>query len=212
MSLTLVPDEVEAYAAEHSERPSALLEELREETYAKMRDPQMQVGAVEGALLRLLVRLSRARRVLELGTFTGYSALMMAEGLPEDGELITCDLDERALEMARRYFARSPHGKKIRVRPGPALQTLPALEGPFDFAFVDADKESYPRYYDAILPLLSRGGLLAFDNALWSGRVLHPVGEEDRAIAALNEKVAGDARVEKVLLTVRDGVLLAYKR
>jgi caffeoyl-CoA O-methyltransferase len=212
MTLTLVPEAIEDYAAAHTEAPSPLFEKLREETYATMTLPQMQVGPIEGSFLRLLVRISGAKRVLEIGMFTGYSTLMMAEGLPEDGELITCDVDPKAEAMAKRYFAHNPHGKKIQVRMGPALETIKTLKGPFDMVFIDADKESYSDYYDAVVPLLRQGGLLVADNVLWSGRVLRPKEETDRAIVAFNDKVAKDKRMEKVLLTVRDGMMLAVKK
>jgi len=212
MALTLVPEAIEEYASAHTEPASPLFEQLRNETYAKMEMPQMQVGPIEGTFLRLLVRLARAKRVLEIGMFTGYSTLMMAEGLPEDGELITCEINPKAEEIARRYFAKSPHGKKIKIRMGPALQTIESLTGPLDMVFIDADKENYPRYYDAVLPLLRAGGLIVADNVLWSGRVLKPKDQTDRAIVAFNEKVAKDTRVEKVILTVRDGITLALKR
>jgi caffeoyl-CoA O-methyltransferase len=211
-TLTLVPPLVEEYAQAHTERPGAIFEELRETTYARMKSPQMQVGRVEGTFLRMLVKLAHARRVLELGTFTGYSALMMAEGLPEDGELVTCDIDQKAEAVARDFFSRSPHGRKIQLRMGPALETLKTLQGPFDLAFIDADKQNYSAYYDAVVPLLRSGGLLVADNTLWSGRVLQPQSLEDHAIVAFNAKVAADPRVEKVLLTIRDGMMLALKR
>ncbi|MCI0571799.1 MAG: class I SAM-dependent methyltransferase [Myxococcaceae bacterium] len=210
--ITLVPRAIEDYAQEHSDVAGPLLDALRDETYAKMRSPQMQVGRLEGAFLRLLVRLARAKRVLEVGTFTGYSALCMAEGLPEDGELITCDIDPEAVAMAKRYWAQSPHGRKIQSRLGPALETISRLSGPLDLVFIDADKTNYTAYYEAALPLLRTGGLVVADNTLWSGRVLKPEGESDRAIVAFNEHVAKDPRVEKVLLTVRDGMMLALKR
>jgi caffeoyl-CoA O-methyltransferase len=212
MTLTLVPESIEEYAANHTDLPSAIFEKLREETYSKMSLPQMQVGRIEGTFLKLLVRLCRAKRVLEVGMFTGYSGLMMAEGLPDDGELITCDVDPKAEVMAKRYFAQSPHGKKIHIRMGPALETIKKLKGPIDMVFIDADKENYPKYYDAVLPLLRKGGLLVADNVLWSGRVLDPKEETDRAIVEFNDKVAKDTRVEKVLLTVRDGMMLAVKK
>ena len=212
MALTLVPEAIEEYASAHTEPASPLFEQLRNETYAKMEMPQMQVGPIEGTFLRLVVRLARAKRVLEIGMFTGYSTLMMAEGLPEDGELITCEINPKAEEVARRYFAKSPHGKKIKIRMGPALQTIESLTGPLDMVFIDADKENYPRYYDAVLPLLRAGGLIVADNVLWSGRVLKPKDQTDRAIVAFNEKVVKDTRVEKVMLTVRDGITLALKR
>ena len=210
--LTLVPEPVEQYAEAHSEQPAALFDALRRETYEKTEVPQMQVGALEGAFLRLLVRITRARRILEIGMFTGYSALMMAEGLPEDGELVTCDVDPKAEAIARRYFERSPHGAKIRIRMGEALKTIATLKGPFDLVFIDADKENYAAYFDAVLPLVRTGGLLVADNTLWSGRVLQPKEVTDRAIVAFNDKVAKDARVEKVVLTVRDGMTLMWKR
>ncbi len=144
--------------------------------------------------------------------FTGYSGLMIAAGLPEDGELITCDVDPKAEEMARRYFARSPHGKKITVRMGPALETIRTLSPPIDFVFLDADKVNYSNYYEAVLPLMPPGALLVADNVLWSGKVLDPKDPSDHAIAAFNDRVARDPRVEKVVLTVRDGMTLARKR
>jgi caffeoyl-CoA O-methyltransferase len=212
MTLTLVPEAIEDYAAAHSEPLAPLFDELREETYAKMTAPNMQVGRLEGSFLKILIRLARARRVLELGMFTGYSALMMAEALPEDGELITCDINPKAEEVARRYFARSPHGRKIQIRMGPALETIKTLQGLLDLVFIDADKENYSRYYDAVLPLLRSGGLIVADNTLWSGRILAPEHDSDRALVAFNDKVAQDSRVEKVLLTVRDGMMLALKK
>lgn len=211
-SLTLVPPQIEEYAQAHTEPPGPIFEELRKTTYAQMQSPQMQVGRMEGTFLRILVKLASARRVLELGTFTGYSALMMAEGLPDDGELVTCDIDQNATDVAKSFFARSPHGRKIQVRLGPALETLKTLQGPFDLAFIDADKPNYSAYYDAVVPLLRSGGLLVADNTLWSGRVLQPEDPRDHAIVAFNAKVAADPRVEKVLLTIRDGMMLALKR
>jgi caffeoyl-CoA O-methyltransferase len=210
--LTLVSEPIELYAAAHSDPVPSLLDELREETHAKMRYPQMQVGRIEGAFLKMLVRLTGARRVLEVGMFTGYSALSMAEGLPDDGLLVTCDVDPLAEGIARRYFARSPHGRKIDVRMGPALETIAKLAPPLDLVFIDADKKNYARYFDATLPLLRAGGLVIADNTLWSGTVIDPKDDDARAIVAFNDKVAADDRVEKVLLTVRDGMLLARKR
>ncbi len=210
--MILVPEAIEDYARNHTEPPSSLLEALTRDTYANMPSPQMQVGPLEGAFLRLLVRMTRAKRVLEIGMFTGYSGLCMAEGLPEDGELITCDINPKAEEMARRYFAQSPHGRKITIRMGPALETIKTLQGPLDLVFIDADKENYAAYFEAVLPLVRTGGVIVADNTLWSGRVLDPQSESDRAIVAFNEQVAKDPRVEKALLTVRDGMTLMFKR
>jgi caffeoyl-CoA O-methyltransferase len=172
----------------------------------------MMVGYCEGLLLKLLVRLMNARRVLEIGTFTGYSALCLAEGLPEDGRLVTCDVDAAATTIARRYWARSPHGAKITLELRPALETIATLQGPIDLVFIDADKPGYVRYWEACLPLLRTGGVVAADNTLWSGKVLAPSGQDDLAIAAFNDHVARDPRVEKVVLPVRDGVTVAVKR
>ena len=173
----------------------------------------MQVGRVEGSLLKMLASLVSARRVLELGTYTGYSSLCMAEALPDDGKLITCDYSEEYTAVARRFFAKSPHGHKIELRMGDALATVEALdEEPFDMAFVDADKERYPLYYEAILPRIRTGGLMVFDNVLWSGAALDPQEGSDRGIAALNDRVQNDPAVDNVMLTVRDGILLARKR
>src|SRR5262249_31480358 len=158
------------------------------------KDPQMMVGNSEGLLLRLLVKMSGARRVLEVGTYTGYSALAMASGLPDDGELITCDISQKATAVAQKYWAKSPHGKKIRLVLGPASDTIAALEGPLDFVFIDADKLNYVRYWEAALPLVRKGGVIVADNVLWSGRVLDPKTDDDRAIVAFNAHVKNDAR------------------
>lgn len=208
----LVNPDIETYAAEHSSRPSKLLEELERYTYDRLDSPQMVVGRLEAALLKMLVRLTRARRVLEIGLFSGYSALAMAEALDEHGEIVSCELDEQHAEVARSFFKRSPVGYKIGIRMGPALESLERIEGPFEMVFLDADKENYPAYYDRVMPMLRTGGLLVADNVLWSGKVLNPEQESDQALAAFNDKVHTDPEVENVLLTVRDGVLVARKK
>jgi caffeoyl-CoA O-methyltransferase len=160
----------------------------------------------------MLVRLTGARRILEIGMFTGYSALMMAEGLPDDGHLITCDVNPKAEAIARRYFAESEHGHKIEIRMGPALDTIGTLTAPLDFVFIDADKTNYLNYYEAVMGLVRPGGLIVADNVLWSGKVLNPEDDDTRAIVAFNEHVAADPRVTNVCLTVRDGMMLAWKQ
>ncbi len=210
----LVDPDIEQYAHDHTRPRAALFDELREQTYASMSSPHMQVGRVEGTLLELLCRMLGARRVLEVGTFTGFSALCMAEALPDDGELVTCDIDPEAARVAQSFFDRSPHGKKIRLHLGDAMETIRALPEvpPFDLVFLDADKERYTDYYEATLPRLRRGGLIVADNTLWSGKVLAPERDSDRAIVAFNSHVTRDPRVTNVQLTVRDGMMLAYKR
>jgi len=208
----IISEAIEAYARNHSSPEDPLLQELAAETHATMAHAGMQVGHIQGSFMRLLVLVAQARRVLEIGTFTGYSALAMASGLPDDGELITCDQDPDATAMARRYWARSPHGSKISLRLGPALDTLRTLEGPFDLVFLDADKENNPHYWEACLPIVRRGGLILVDNVLWKGRILNPESPLDQAVHAFNEHVSRDTRVEAVMVPIRDGVTLARKR
>jgi len=208
----LVDEKIEDYALAHSTPPDPLLAELAEETKATMSAPQMLTGPVEGRFLELLVHASGARRILEIGTFTGFSALSMAAALPEDGTIDTLDIEPKHAEVAQRYFDRSPHGSKITLHLGPALDTIAGLEGSFDLVFIDADKENYDAYYEAVLPRLSEGALIAIDNTLWSGRVLEPEDETTRLIAALNDKLAADERVVAVQLTVRDGITLLRRR
>jgi caffeoyl-CoA O-methyltransferase len=203
---------VEQFALDHTEPESELHARLREETFRVMDRPQMQVDVIEGRFLKMLVRLTGARTILEVGMFTGYSALMMAEGLPDDGKLITCEVDPKAEAIARRYFSESPHGRKIIIRMGPALETVKTLTGPLDLVFIDADKANYANYYEASLPLLKPGGLIIADNVLWSGKVLDPKEADDHAIVAFDRMVQADTRVENVCLTVRDGMMLAWKR
>jgi len=207
--LTLVPEPIERYAMAHTTPLPPLLEELMSVTHECFgRQARMLSGQLEGTLLQMLIASMRARRVLEIGTFTGFAAQMMAAAIPDDGELVTCDIDPEAIEVARSFFGRSLHGHKISLREGPALETMRSLEPPFDLIFIDADKESYIAYYEEALRLLSPSGLVAVDNVLWSGRVLDPKEESDRAIVAFNDHVSRDERVTNVILTVRDGLML----
>jgi caffeoyl-CoA O-methyltransferase len=174
----------------------------------------MLIGPHEGALLAFLVRLTGARRVLEIGTCTGYSALCMAEALPKNGQLVTCEINPERAEIARSFIKRSPHGRKIKLLLGPALESLTKLPRAtkFDFVFIDADKENYVNYYETVLPRLKPGGVITADNVLWSGRVLAPKKESDRAVVKFNKHVRRDPRVECVMLPLRDGVYLVRKR
>ena len=204
-------EELDEYTQAHSTPPDELLQRLFDETHAKLSTPQMLTGPVEGRFLQMLVWGSKARRVLEIGTYSGYSALSMAAALPDDGELITCDVWEEAHEMAKRYAAESPHGHKIDFRLGPALETIETLEGPFDLVFIDADKTNYVNYFHATLPLLAERGLIVLDNTLWSGRVVpgYDDGSENtKAFRELNDALASDPRGVVVMLPIRDGVTL----
>jgi caffeoyl-CoA O-methyltransferase len=203
---------VERYAYDRTRAEPELLRQLTDETYRTMKWPGMLCGRLEGRLLKLLVQLAGAKRVLEIGMFTGYSALSMAEGLPEDGRLVTCDIDPAAKAFAEGYVARSPHGRKIEIRLGPALETIATLPGPFDLVFIDADKENYVAYYRAVIDKVRPGGLIAIDNALWSGKVVSPPDRETAIIDELNRIIEADERVDNVLLTIRDGLHLARKR
>jgi predicted O-methyltransferase YrrM len=215
---TLLPDAIEQYVSEVNTRETALQRRLRDQT-AELPRARMQIGPDQGAFLALLVRLLGARRALEIGTFTGYSALTVAAALPPDGKLITCDVSEEWTAIARRYWEEAKLTDRIELRLGPALDTLAGLlgdgtAGSFDFAFIDADKESNDAYYELCLQLVRVGGLIAIDNVLWHGAVVDLAvnDAETVAIRALNRKVRDDGRVEACLLTVGDGILLARKR
>ena len=209
----IVDEQVEAYAVEHTTVLLDLFERLEAETREKTTAPQMMVGRLEGGFLAALVQLTGAKRILELGTFTGYSSISMATAMPDDGRIITCDVDPDATSIARRYMDESGHGHKIEIRLGPALETIETLDGPFDLVFIDADKPNYENYYEAVLPKLADDGLLIADNVLWSGRVVEPDGDEStQAIKAFNEHVRNDQRVTAVMLTVRDGMTLVRRR
>lgn len=207
----IVEENIEKYAHRMSRTENALLRELELYTKENVDYPQMLTGRLEGGLLRMLVAISGAKSILEVGTFTGYSALSMAEALPNDGRITTCEISEKNAEIAQSFFDRSENGSKIELKIGAAADTIKALTNDIDLAFIDADKASYPEYYELILPKLKSGGLIVFDNMLWSGKVLNPKDEDTKALASLNSNLAEDTRVDNVLLTVRDGVQLVRK-
>jgi len=202
---------VEEYAIDHTTEDSYVLKELIETSEEELRYTDMLSGRLVGRLLSLLIKISGAKRVLEVGTFTGYSALTMAEALPVDGELFTCEYNERYEKIARSFLDKSKVGDKIHMMMGPALKTIPRIQGNFDFIFLDADKNNYPNYYELILPRLKKGGLLVIDNVLWDGEVLAPKDDKAKAIDQLNDRIARDPAVEQVMLTVRDGVTVVRK-
>lgn len=211
-------DEVYDYLLAHGTREPELLRRLRDET-AQLPMAQMQIGADQGAFMALLVRLIGARRCLEIGTFTGYSSLVVAMALPEDGHLVCCDVSEEWTAVARRYWAEAGLAGRIELRLGPADETLDRMlsggdEGSYDFAFIDADKPGYDGYYERCLRLVRPGGLIAIDNVLQSGKVADPTADDEsvRVIRALNAKIAGDERVDVVMLPIADGLTLARVR
>lgn len=209
--LDVRPIGIEDYAERCSKPLSALHDKLWVETYSKTRNPQMMVGALEGQFLKMVVGLSGARRILEIGMFTGYSTLAMAEALPKGGTIVACEVDPVAADIAKRYFAESPHNDKIDVRVGAAAELLKRVWGPFDLCFVDADKENYGLYYEACLELTRTRGLIILDNVLRDGQVLDPQDGCARSLDALNKSIRSDPRVENVLLPVRDGIMLVRK-
>ncbi|HXY32212.1 MAG TPA: class I SAM-dependent methyltransferase [Gemmatimonadaceae bacterium] len=216
-SRSLLPERVEKYVATRFARESAVAKKLRAET-AKLTDAGMQIGADQGELLAFLVHLTGVRRALEIGTFTGYSALAVAQALPPGGTLIACDVSDEWTRVARRYWKEAGVADRITLRLGPAADTLAELlrsggAGTFDLAFVDADKTNYDAYYEACLRLVRPGGLILVDNVLWGGKVADSAvrDADTKALRALNAKIRGDRRVESCLLTVGDGVMLVRR-
>lgn len=205
--------ELEAYAAAHSSAEPAWLAAAAEATRTGTSAPGMMVGHLVGRFLGMLVAFGRPQRVLEVGTFTGYSALAMAEALPPGGRIVTLELSPVHAALAQAHIDASPYADRIEILVGPASETLRTLQGPFDLVFIDADKPGYIDYYEAALPLLSRSGLLVADNVLWNGLVLDPEPDDrTAAIKRFNDHVAADPRVETVMLTLRDGMTLVRRR
>ena len=208
-----LPEKIARYLQEHSVREPAILRELRAAT-ASVPMSGMQIGADQGQFMALLVQLIGAKRCLEIGTYTGYSALAVALALPEDGRVVCCDINEEWTAIARRFWEKAGVAHKISLKIAPALETLKTLQGPFDFAFIDADKPNYANYYERCLELVRKGGLIAVDNTLWSGWVTDGKHRDadTRALRAFNDKLHGDERVAIAMLPLGDGVTLALKR
>jgi caffeoyl-CoA O-methyltransferase len=211
--MDVVAKEAEEYAADHTSPMSPLLEEIERFTLTRTPYPSMLTGRVEGRFLQLMIQLSGARRIVEIGTFTGYSALAMAEALPDDGEVLSIEHNPDHAKIARGFFDRSASGFKIKLRMGEALDILKTLpEARTDIVFIDADKQNYGAYYGESMRIVRNGGLILADNALWYGRIFDPKDDDSRAMADFNERVRADGRAEKLFLTIRDGVYLIRKR
>ena len=212
MSAYLLSDEIEEYAAAHTTPPAEHLRALAQETRETLSSPGMLTGDIEGRLLEFLVFLAEPRFVLEIGTYSGYSALSMAQALPDGARIVTCELLDEHADVAERHIAAAGMADRIEVRRGPASDTIATLDGPFDLVFIDADKPGYLGYYEAVMPKLAERGLIVVDNVLWSGRVAQPPSDDDGestvALREFNNHVAADDRVVSVVLTVRDGVTL----
>lgn len=207
-----IDEAIERYADEHSSPPPALFERLAEETRRTQSTPGMMAGPLVGTFLSFVVGLRQPRLVLEIGTFTGWSSIAMASSLPTGGRIVTCDVNEETSAIARRYAEEAGVADRIEYRLGPAIETVATLEGPFDLVFIDADKEGYVDYYEAVLPKLAEHGVIVVDNTLANGTVLDPDGPMSIAIARFNDHVRADERVECALLTVRDGLTLIRRR
>src|SRR5688572_20684165 len=209
----LLPPKVARYLHEHSVREAPILRELRAAT-ASVPHSGMQIGADQGQFMALLVKLMGARRCLEIGTYTGYSALAVALALPKDGRIVCCDVSEEWTAVGRPFWKKAGVEKKIDLRIGPALETLKKLKGPLDFVFIDADKENYLNYYERCLALLRRGGLIVVDNVLWSGEVANQDAKDKLTLALreFNDRVYRDERVDLAMLSIGDGVTLVLKK
>jgi len=206
--------EAEEYARQHTTPEPPLLTQVQQSTREFSGSYGMLTGHLEGRFLKMLVAISGARRILEIGTYTGYSAISMAEALPADGKIISCEINERHAAKAREHIAQSPYASKIEVRVGPALETINSLEGMFDMVFIDADKTGYRAYYGAVLPRLSERGFMCIDNVLWSMAVADPSinDESTKALRELNDYIVNDPRVECVMVPIRDGVTIVRRR
>ena len=209
--MPLVANTVDHYCERHSKSPSTALQRLAQATHERSEWAIMLVGAVEASFLQLLIKTQGAQRVLEIGTFTGYSALAMAEALPEHGELITLDINEDSTAIAREFWAQSPHGHKISLQLGTALESLNHLEGHFDLIFIDADKHNYPHYWEACVPRLNPGGLIVVDNVFLGGQALNPENEVAAAVDQMNQMAHADPRVDTTMLSIRDGILVGRR-
>ena len=205
------PEPLENYINQHSSAPSALLQELERDTHLRCLMPQMCSGHQQGRLLALLSKMLRPKRILEIGTFTGYSALCLAEGLTDGGHLHSIDNNAEIMDMAQSYVDRSAYREQITLHQGPGLDWIHRLDQPWDLVFIDADKENYPRYLEALLPKLQVGAIILADNVLWSGKVADPEADDDetKALRSYNRMVMENPRLEAMILSVRDGISLA---
>ena len=207
-----ISQELEDYIEQHSEKEPALLAALNKETYQKILLPRMLSGHFQGRVLSMLSKLIRPVNILEIGTYTGYSALCLCEGMQETGQLHTIDIKEELVDFQRKHFDKSPWGKQIVQHLGEATDIIPTLEMKFDLVFIDADKENYLNYFELILPKMNKGGIILSDNVLWSGKVLEPLQPNDlstRVLLEYNQLLATDPRVETVLLPIRDGLTVS---
>ena len=205
-------EELEKYISDHSEKTDLNEQSLRDETLKLGPPSAMMSGDSVGNFLKLIIKINNCKRILEIGTFTGYSALMMAAALPSNGKLITCDVNKETSEIAKKYWAKSPHGSKIELHIGPAIETINNLEGEFDLIFIDADKNNYSNYFEICKNRLSKNGLIIADNVLWSGKVLNPEDDQTKSIDSFNKLVNDDKEFWNTIVPIRDGLMIIKKR
>ena len=209
-----IPEDLDDYVVKHSEDEPELLQQLSRETYQKILQPRMLSGHYQGRLLSMISKLVNPKNILEIGTYTGYSALCLAEGMQRDGALHTIDVNEELMDFQRKYFDKSNFGNKIFQHLGDALQIIPKLDKTFDLIFIDADKENYPNYFHIIIDKLNMGGIILSDNVLWSGKVIEPLKKDDistKALLEYNKLLKEDKRLETVILPIRDGLTISRK-
>ena len=212
--MNFLPETIETYVINHSENEPELLQELTRETFLKILQPRMLSGHYQGRLLSMISKIVNPKHILEIGTYTGYSALCLAEGKQPDGELHTIDINEELFDFQRKYFDKSQFGKQIHQHLGNALDIIPHLDLTFDLIFIDADKDNYPNYFHCIIDKLRKGGIILSDNVLWSGKVIEPVKDDDvstKALLEYNQLLKNDPRVETVILPIRDGLTISRK-
>jgi caffeoyl-CoA O-methyltransferase len=210
--MDLINESIQHYAEQHTSSEADLLKKIDRDTHAKVMMPRMLSGHLQGRVLSMISHMIRPHRILEIGTYTGYSAVCLAEGLQEGGKLITIDINEELEDRVRDYFAASSYNNNIEYKIGNAVEVIPALNETFDLVFIDADKERYSVYFDLVIDKVRNGGFILADNVLWSGKVLDAKPDKDtRAILEFNKKIQDDPRVENVLLPIRDGIMLMRK-
>lgn len=203
---------IDKYINEHTTLPSSLLQEIAFVTKNSITGAAMLSDNLVGRLLKLLVIISKSKKILEIGTYTGYATLSMAEALPNDGKIVTCEIDQIAIENAKRFFKLSHHAHKIHIMHGPALLSITTINYSLDLVFIDADKANYKNYYDLVLPKLKSGGLIIIDNALWNKEVINPQSKQAQIIDELNKQILNDPEVENIILNIRDGINVVYKK
>lgn len=210
--MEFLPDALEDYVSQHTTPENELLQQLNRETNAKVMMPRMISGHLQGRFLAMMSHMIKPKTILEIGTYTGYSAICLAEGLQEGGTLHTIDINEELEDMVRGYFSKAGLTESMQYHIGNALEIIPTLDGPFDMVFIDADKINYANYYDQVIDKVARGGYILADNVLWSGKVIQEKQDKDTAaLVAFNAKLMADPRVETVMVPIRDGILIARK-